>query len=160
MIPLVRPTYWPWRKTKDVWWGGQTRIGEFQSAGPLTLAEATMSGCAGDAWSTGGPPRRSKRCKEAASQAKALEHDARVIEVLAAATQKRIKLAEIATRMETEKTVVNAAVEALNFNLNASTAVFTTGFSASILIATPKLSNSVGISDSVGSKIVLVTLTQ
>jgi hypothetical protein len=40
--------------------GGQTRIGEFQSAGPLTLAEGTRSGSGGDACSTGGRPRGSK----------------------------------------------------------------------------------------------------
>jgi hypothetical protein len=65
--------------------GGQTRIGGFQSAGPLTLVEGNMSGSGGDAWSTGGPPRESKRSTEAASQAKALERGAGVIEVLAAA---------------------------------------------------------------------------
>jgi hypothetical protein len=86
--------------------GGQTRIGGFQSAGPLTLAEGTMSGSGGDAWSTGGPPRGSKRPNEAASRARALERGARVIEVLAAAAQKRIKLAEIAMTMETEKAIV------------------------------------------------------
>jgi hypothetical protein len=62
--------------------GGQTRIGGFQSAGPLTLVEGNMSGSGGDAWSTGGPPRGSKRSNEAASQAKASERGARVIEVL------------------------------------------------------------------------------
>jgi hypothetical protein len=62
--------------------GGQTRIGDFQSAGPLTLAEVTRSGSGGDACSTGGRPRGSKRSKDAASQAKALERGARVIEVL------------------------------------------------------------------------------
>jgi DNA-binding IclR family transcriptional regulator len=41
-----------------------------------------------------------------------LERAARVIEVLAAAAQKRIKLADIATRMEKEKAVVNATVAA------------------------------------------------
>jgi hypothetical protein len=92
--------------------GGQTRIGGFQSAGPLTLAEGFMSGSGGDAWKTGRPPRGSKRSNEAASQAKALERAARVIEVLAAAAQKRIKLADIATRMEKEKAVVNATVAA------------------------------------------------
>jgi hypothetical protein len=50
---------------------GQTRVGEFQSVGPLTLVEGTMSGSGGDAWSTGGPPLGSKRSNEAASQAKA-----------------------------------------------------------------------------------------
>jgi hypothetical protein len=92
--------------------GGQTRIGEFLSAGPLTLAEGTMSGSGGDACSTGGRPGRSKRSKEAASQAKTLERGACVIEVFAAVAQKRIKLAEIAMTMETENAVVNAAVEA------------------------------------------------
>jgi hypothetical protein len=62
--------------------GGQTRIGGFQSAGPLTLVEGTLSGSGGDAWSTGGPPRGSKRSNEAANQAKASERGARVIEVL------------------------------------------------------------------------------
>jgi hypothetical protein len=42
---------------------------------------------------------------------------AHVIEVLAAAAHKRIKLAEIAIRMETEQAVVNAAVEALKLSL-------------------------------------------
>jgi hypothetical protein len=37
--------------------------------------------------------------------------------VLAAAAQKRIKLAEIAMRMEIEKAVVNAAVEAFKLPL-------------------------------------------
>jgi hypothetical protein len=63
--------------------GGQTRIGGFQSAGPLTLAEGTMSGSGGDAWSTGGPPRGSKRPNEAASRARALER------VLAGSTLQR-----------------------------------------------------------------------
>jgi hypothetical protein len=97
--------------------GGQTRIGDFQSAGPLTLAEVTRSGIGDDACSTGGRPRGSKRSKDAASQAKALERGAREIEVLAAAAQKRIKLAEIAMRMEAEKIVVNAAVEAFKLPL-------------------------------------------
>jgi hypothetical protein len=44
--------------------GGQTRIGGFQSAGPLTLVDGPMSGSCGDAWSTGGPPRGSKRSKK------------------------------------------------------------------------------------------------
>jgi hypothetical protein len=57
--------------------GGQTRIGGFQSAGPLTLVEGTMFGSGGDAWSTGGPPRGSKRSIEAASQAKASQVDRR-----------------------------------------------------------------------------------
>jgi hypothetical protein len=97
--------------------GGQTRIGGFQSAGPLTLVEGPIYGSGGDAWSTGGPPRGSKRSKEGASQAKVLERGARVIEVLAAAAQKRIKLAEIAMRMVTEEAVVNAAVEAFKLPL-------------------------------------------
>jgi hypothetical protein len=97
--------------------GGQTRIGEFQSAGPLTLAKGTRSGSGGDACSIGGRSRGSKRPKEAASQAKALERRARVIEVLAVAAQKRIKLAEIAMRMATEKAVVNTAVEAFKLPL-------------------------------------------
>jgi hypothetical protein len=46
-----------------------------------------------------------------------LEHGARVIEVLAAALQKRFKLAEIAMRMVTEKAVVNGAVEAFKLLL-------------------------------------------
>jgi hypothetical protein len=51
--------------------GGQTRVGGFQSAGPPTSVEGSMSGSGGDAWSTGGPPLGSKRYNEAASQAKA-----------------------------------------------------------------------------------------
>jgi hypothetical protein len=39
------------------------------------------------------------------------------MEVLAAAAQMRIKFAEIAMRMKTEKAVVNAAVEALKLQL-------------------------------------------
>jgi hypothetical protein len=97
--------------------GGQTRIGGFQSAGPLTFVKGTISGSGGDAWSTGGPPRGSKRPNEDANQAKALERGARVIEVLAAAARKRIKLAEIAKRMKTENAVVNAAVEAFKLAL-------------------------------------------
>jgi hypothetical protein len=81
------------------------------------LAEGTRSGSGGDACSTGGRPRECKRSKEAASQAKALERGARVFEVLAAAAQKRIKLAEIAMRIETETAVVNAAVEAFKLPL-------------------------------------------
>jgi hypothetical protein len=46
-----------------------------------------------------------------------LERRARVIEVLAVAAQKRIKLAEIAMRMATEKAVVNTAVEAFKLPL-------------------------------------------
>jgi hypothetical protein len=97
--------------------GGQTRIGGFQSAGPLTLVEGTMCGSGGDAWSTGGRLRGSRRPNEAANQAKALERGARVFKVLAAAVRKRIKLAEVATRMETENAVVNAAVEAFKLPL-------------------------------------------
>jgi hypothetical protein len=55
--------------------------------------------------------------KQAANQAKAFERGARVIELLAVAGQKRIKLAEIAMRMETEKAAVNAAVEAFKIPL-------------------------------------------
>jgi hypothetical protein len=46
-----------------------------------------------------------------------LERGAREIEVLAGTALKRIKLAEIAMRMETEKPVVNAAVEAFKLPL-------------------------------------------
>jgi hypothetical protein len=46
-----------------------------------------------------------------------LERGVSVIEVLAAAAQKRLQLAEIATRMVTEKAVVNAAVEAFKLPL-------------------------------------------
>jgi hypothetical protein len=59
----------------------------------------------------------SKRSREAASQAKTLERGACVIDVLAAAAQKRIKLAEIVMKMETEKAVVNTAVEAFKLPL-------------------------------------------
>jgi hypothetical protein len=76
-----------------------------------------MPGSGGDAWSTGGPPRGSKRSRETAHQAKAFERGARVIELLAVAAQKRIKLAEIAMRMETEKAAVNAAVKAFKLPL-------------------------------------------
>jgi hypothetical protein len=61
--------------------------------------------------------RGSKRSQGAASQAEALERGASVIEVLAAAAQQRLKLAEIATRVVREKAVVNAAVEALKLPL-------------------------------------------
>jgi hypothetical protein len=71
-----------------------------------------MSGSGGDACRTGGQPRGYKRSKEAAIQGTALERGARGIEVLAAATQKRIKLAAMALRIESEKAVVNSAVEA------------------------------------------------
>jgi hypothetical protein len=71
-----------------------------------------MSCCGSDSCTTGGLPRRSKQSKEATSQAKALECGARGIELRAAAAQKRIKLAAMAMRMESEKAVVNAAVEA------------------------------------------------
>jgi hypothetical protein len=113
----VRPTRWPLRKTNDVRWAVRLESVNFQSTGPLTLAEGTRSGSGGDACSTGGRPRECKRSKEAASQAKALERGARVFEVLAAAAQKRIKLAEIAMRIETETAVVNAAVEAFKLPL-------------------------------------------
>jgi hypothetical protein len=93
--------------------GGQTRIGEFQSAGSPPLAEGTISSSGGDACSTGGRTRGAKRSKEDTSQAKALERSARGIKVLAAAAQKRIKLAEVAMRLESVKAAVNAAVEAL-----------------------------------------------
>jgi hypothetical protein len=46
-----------------------------------------------------------------------LERGARVFEVLATTAQKRIRVAEIAMRMETEKAVVNAAVEAFKLPL-------------------------------------------
>jgi hypothetical protein len=46
-----------------------------------------------------------------------LERGACVIDVLAAAAQKRIKLAEIVMKMETEKAVANTAVEAFKLPL-------------------------------------------
>jgi hypothetical protein len=52
------------------------------------------------------------RDEQAASQTKALERGTRDIEMLAAAVQKGIELADMALRMMPEKAVVNAAIEA------------------------------------------------